>query len=149
MTAIVEQRDASPEQAAIREVNSGVYAFDAKLLREGLGRLTAANAQGEEYLTDVLGILGGDGHRVGALTVADHHEILGANDRAQLAELRRVFNARLTGHWMREGVTIIDPATTWIDVEVELEPDAVVLRTRSCAAGRGSQPARRSGRTAR
>jgi len=126
VTAIVEQKDASPEQAAIREINSGVYAFDAKLLVEGLSRLTAANAQGEEYLTDVLGILGGDGHRVGALTVADHHEILGANDRAQLAELRRVFNARLTGHWMREGVTIIDPATTWIDVQVELEPDAVV-----------------------
>lgn len=126
VAAIVEQKDASPEQAAIREINSGVYAFDAKLLVESLSRLTAANAQGEEYLTDVLGILGADGHRVGALPVADHHEILGANDRAQLAELRRVFNARLTGHWMREGVTIIDPATTWIDVQVELEPDVVV-----------------------
>lgn len=126
VTAIVEQRDASPEQAAIREINSGVYAFDAKLLAEGLSRLTAANAQGEEYLTDVLGILGGDGHRVGALTVGDHHEILGANDRAQLAELRRALNARLTVHWMREGVTIVDPATTWIDVQVELDPDAVV-----------------------
>jgi bifunctional UDP-N-acetylglucosamine pyrophosphorylase/glucosamine-1-phosphate N-acetyltransferase len=126
VTGIVEQKDASAEQAAIREINSGVYAFDAKLLAEGLSRLTAANAQGEEYLTDVLGILSGDGHRVGALAVADHHEILGANDRAQLAELRRIFNARLTGHWMREGVTIVDPATTWIDVQVELEPDVVV-----------------------
>ncbi|MGH6654551.1 MAG: bifunctional UDP-N-acetylglucosamine diphosphorylase/glucosamine-1-phosphate N-acetyltransferase GlmU [Actinocrinis sp.] len=126
VTAIVEQKDATAEQAAIREINSGVYAFDAKLLAEGLSRLTAANAQGEEYLTDVLGILSGDGHRVGALTVADHHEILGANDRAQLAELRRTFNARLTAHWMREGVTIVDPATTWIDVQVELEPDVTV-----------------------
>lgn len=126
VTEVVEQKDASPEQAAIREINSGVYAFEAKLLVEGLSRLTAANAQGEEYLTDVVGILGRDGHRVGALTVADHHEILGANDRAQLAELRRVFNAWLTGHWMREGVTIVDPATTWIDVQVELEPDVVI-----------------------
>ena len=88
--------------------------------------LTAANAQGEEYLTDVLGILSGDGHRVGAVAVADHHEILGANDRAQLAELRRIFNARLTGHWMREGVTIVDPATTWIDAGVTLEPDVEI-----------------------
>ena len=137
VTSIVEQKDASPEQAAIREINSGVYAFDAKLLVEGLSRLTAANAQGEEYLTDVLEILGVDGHRLGALTVADHHEILGANDRAQLAELRRVFNARLTGHWMREGVTIVDPATTWIDVQVELEPDAVVHpNTQLCGATR-------------
>jgi bifunctional UDP-N-acetylglucosamine pyrophosphorylase/glucosamine-1-phosphate N-acetyltransferase len=126
VAGIVEQRDATPQQAAIREINSGVYAFDAKLLAEGLARLTAANAQGEEYLTDVLGILAGDGHRVGALTVADHHEILGANDRAQLAELRRLLNARLTGHWMREGVTIVDPATTWIDVQVELETDVVI-----------------------
>lgn len=134
---IVEQKDASPEQAMIREINSGVYAFDAKLLVEGLSRLTTANAQGEEYLTDVLGILGADGHRVGALTVADHHEILGANDRAQLAELRRVFNARLTGHWMREGVTIVDPATTWIDVQVELEPDVVVYpNTQLCGETR-------------
>ncbi|WP_312886730.1 bifunctional UDP-N-acetylglucosamine diphosphorylase/glucosamine-1-phosphate N-acetyltransferase GlmU [Actinocrinis puniceicyclus] len=134
---IVEQRDASPQQAAIREVNSGVYAFDAKLLAQGLSRLTTANAQGEEYLTDVLGILAGDGHRVGALTVADHHEILGANDRAQLAQLRRIFNARLTGHWMREGVTIVDPDTTWIDVQVALEPDVVLLpNTQLCGATR-------------
>lgn len=134
---IVEQKDATPQQAAIREINSGVYAFDAKLLAEGLSRLTSANAQGEEYLTDVLGILAEDGHRAGALTVADHHEILGANDRAQLAELRRIFNARLTGHWMREGVTIVDPATTWIDVQVRLEPDAVVLpNTQLCGETR-------------
>jgi bifunctional UDP-N-acetylglucosamine pyrophosphorylase/glucosamine-1-phosphate N-acetyltransferase len=134
---IVEQKDATAQQAAIREVNSGVYAFDAKLLVEGLSRLTRANAQGEEYLTDVLGILAGDGHRVGALTVADHHEILGANDRAQLAELRRIFNARLTAHWMREGVTIVDPATTWIDVQVRLEPDVVVQpNTQLCGATR-------------
>jgi bifunctional UDP-N-acetylglucosamine pyrophosphorylase/glucosamine-1-phosphate N-acetyltransferase len=137
VTAIVEQKDAMPEQAAIREINSGVYAFDAKLLVEGLSRLTTANAQGEEYLTDVLGILAGDGHRVGAVAVGDHHEILGANDRAQLAELRRLFNARLTGHWMRAGVTIVDPATTWIDVQVELEADATVLpNTQLCGATR-------------
>lgn len=123
---IVEQKDATPQQRAIAEINSGVFAFDAKLLAGALTRLTTGNAQGEEYLTDVLGILVGDGHPAGALTVADHHEVLGVNDRAQLAGLRRLLNDRLTAHWMREGVTIVDPATTWIDVQVELGRDVVV-----------------------
>jgi bifunctional UDP-N-acetylglucosamine pyrophosphorylase / glucosamine-1-phosphate N-acetyltransferase len=122
----VEQKDATPEQRAITEINSGVLAYDAKLLRSGLSRLTTANAQGEEYLTDVLGILAADGHPVGAHVVADYHEVLGVNDRVQLAGLRRIFNDRLTAHWMREGVSIIDPATTWIDVQVELGRDAVI-----------------------
>lgn len=123
---IVEQKDATPEQRAIREINSGVYAFDAKLLLFALGRLTPANAQGELYLTDALGILVGDGHAAGVVMVEDGTEILGANDRAQLADLRRIFNARLTRHWMREGVTIVDPATTWLDVQVTFGRDSVV-----------------------
>jgi bifunctional UDP-N-acetylglucosamine pyrophosphorylase / glucosamine-1-phosphate N-acetyltransferase len=123
---IVEQKDATPEQRAIREVNSGVYAFDAKLLVSALGRLTPANAQGEFYLTDALGILVGDGHAAGVVVVEDESEILGANDRVQLAELRRIFNARLTRHWMLEGVTIVDPATTWLDVDVTFGRDSVV-----------------------
>ena len=137
VVGIVEEKDGTPAQLAIREVNSGVFAFDAKLLVSALSRVTVANALGQEYLTDVLGILAGDGHQVGAVAVADHHEILGANDRAQFAELRRIFNARLTGHWMREGVTIVDPATTWIDVQVELEPDVVVHpNTQLCGSTR-------------
>ncbi|HEV2636068.1 MAG TPA: bifunctional UDP-N-acetylglucosamine diphosphorylase/glucosamine-1-phosphate N-acetyltransferase GlmU [Actinocrinis sp.] len=122
----VEQRDATEEQRAITEINSGVQAYDAKLLRFGLSQLTTANAQGEEYLTDVLGILAAAGHPVGAYLTPDHDEVTGVNDRVQLAQLRRVMNARLTEHWMREGVSIIDPATTWIDVQVRLERDAVL-----------------------
>ena len=123
---IVEQKDATAGQRAIREINSGVYAFDAKLLLAALGRLTPANAQGELYLTDALGILVGDGHAAGVVVAEDSAEILGANDRVQLAELRRIFNGRLTRHWMREGVTIVDPATTWLDVDVAFERDSVV-----------------------
>jgi len=126
VVGIVEQKDATPEQAAIAEINSGVFAFDAKLLRDALGRLTRNNKQGEEYLTDVLGIAAADGLPVGAYVVADWHETLGVNDRVQLAELRRLLNRRVAEHWMREGVSIIDPATTWIDVQAELGRDAVV-----------------------
>jgi bifunctional UDP-N-acetylglucosamine pyrophosphorylase/glucosamine-1-phosphate N-acetyltransferase len=126
VVGIVEQKDATPEQAAITEVNSGVFAFDAKVLRDALGRLGRDNKQGEEYLTDVLGIAAADGLPVGAHVVEDWHETLGINDRVQLAEMRRLLNRRLTERWMREGVSIIDPATTLIDVQVTLGRDAVV-----------------------
>jgi bifunctional UDP-N-acetylglucosamine pyrophosphorylase/glucosamine-1-phosphate N-acetyltransferase len=124
--AIVEQRDATEAQRAIAEINSGVYAFDGKLLRDALSRLRTDNSQGEEYLTDVLAILRDDGHRVGALAAADHHEILGVNDRVQLAELRRLLNDRVLRGWMRAGVTVVDPASTWIDVQVTLAADSTV-----------------------
>ncbi len=126
VVGIVEQKDASAEQRAITEINSGVYAFDGKLLQEAIHRLRTDNAQGEEYLTDVVGILRGDGYGVGAHLVPDHREILGVNDRVQLAEARRIFNERLLTRWMRAGVTVVDPATTWIDVDVTLEPDVVI-----------------------
>ncbi|MGQ0629433.1 MAG: bifunctional UDP-N-acetylglucosamine diphosphorylase/glucosamine-1-phosphate N-acetyltransferase GlmU [Sporichthyaceae bacterium] len=126
VTAIVEQRDATPEQVAIAEINSGVYAFDGALLRDALTRVTTDNSQGEEYLTDVVAILRGDGHRVGASVAADHDEIGGINDRVQLATARRLLNDRIAEGWMRAGVTIIDPATTWIDVEVSIEADATI-----------------------
>jgi len=126
VAAIVEQKDADEAQRAIAEINSGVYVFDGKILRDALGRLSTENAQGEEYLTDVLGILRGDGRHVGAVVTPDHHEILGVNDRAQLAESRRLLNDRILLGWMRAGVTVVDPATTWIDVDVTLEADALV-----------------------
>jgi bifunctional UDP-N-acetylglucosamine pyrophosphorylase/glucosamine-1-phosphate N-acetyltransferase len=124
--AIVEQRDATEAQRAIAEINSGVYAFDGKLLRDALTRLRTDNSQGEEYLTDVLAILRDDGHRVGALAAGDHHEILGVNDRVQLAELRRLLNDRVLTGWMRAGVTVVDPASTWIDVQATLEADCTI-----------------------
>ncbi|GII29884.1 bifunctional UDP-N-acetylglucosamine diphosphorylase/glucosamine-1-phosphate N-acetyltransferase GlmU [Planotetraspora mira] len=123
---IVEEKDASPEQRAIHEMNSGVYAFDGPLLADGVKRVGAANAQGEEYLTDVLAILREDGHRVGAYVASDYVEVEGVNDRVQLAFARRVLNDRILQAHMRAGVTIIDPASTWIDAEVRLEADAVI-----------------------
>lgn len=124
--SIVEDKDASPEQRMIREMNSGVYAFDGLLLADAVKRVSTANAQGEEYLTDVLSILREEGHRVGAYIAADHVEVEGVNDRVQLAFARGVLNTRILHAHMRAGVTIIDPATTWIDVSVTIEPDAVV-----------------------
>ncbi|MEV6007404.1 bifunctional UDP-N-acetylglucosamine diphosphorylase/glucosamine-1-phosphate N-acetyltransferase GlmU [Streptomyces sp. NPDC051976] len=127
VTAIVEQKDASEEQRAIAEINSGVYAFDAALLADALGKVTTDNSQGEEYLTDTLAILRESGHRVGAFVAADHREIAGVNNRVQLAEARRVLNDRLLTQAMLDGATIVDPASTWVDVSVTFEPDAVVL----------------------
>ncbi|MEV4102140.1 bifunctional UDP-N-acetylglucosamine diphosphorylase/glucosamine-1-phosphate N-acetyltransferase GlmU [Nonomuraea sp. NPDC049649] len=123
---IVEEKDANPEQRAIREMNSGIYAFDGELLADAVKRVSTDNAQGEEYLTDVLSILRHDGHRVGACTAADYTEVEGVNDRVQLAFARKVLNRRLLERHMRAGVTIVDPDTTWLDVEVTIEPDAVI-----------------------
>ncbi len=123
---IVEERDATPEERAIGEINAGAYAFDAALLREALGKLSTDNDQGEEYLTDVFGVLLAAGHGVATSLVGDATEALGANDRAQLATLRSLLRDRVNGDWMRAGVTLLDPATTWIDVTVRLERDAVV-----------------------
>ncbi|GGX92142.1 bifunctional UDP-N-acetylglucosamine diphosphorylase/glucosamine-1-phosphate N-acetyltransferase GlmU [Streptomyces fructofermentans] len=126
VTAIVEHKDASESQRAIREINSGVFAFDGQLLADALGKVRTDNSQGEEYLTDVLGILREAGHRVGACVAGDHREIAGINNRVQLAEARRSLNDRLLERAMLAGVTVVDPATTWVDVAVTFEQDAVV-----------------------
>ncbi|RII15030.1 Bifunctional protein GlmU [Streptomyces sp. YIM 130001] len=126
VTAIVEHKDASEEQRAIREINSGVFAFDGRLLAEALKKVRTDNSQGEEYLTDVLGILREAGHRVGAAVAGDHREIAGINNRVQLADARRVLNERVLVEAMMSGVTVVDPASTWVDVTVTFEPDSVV-----------------------
>jgi bifunctional UDP-N-acetylglucosamine pyrophosphorylase/glucosamine-1-phosphate N-acetyltransferase len=123
---IVEQKDATEIERAVQEVNAGVYAFEAGALRDALGRVTPHNAQGEYYLTDVVGILVGDDRRVAA-QAADAAESAGVNDRAQLAEAHRLYNARRVRELMLDGVTVVDPATTWIDAEVRIEADAVLL----------------------
>ena len=92
---IVEERDASAEIRAIREINAGIYAFDATLLREALGKLSTDNDQGEEYLTDVFGLLAAIGHPVAVHVAADHEETLGCNDRAELAGLRALLRDRV------------------------------------------------------
>ncbi|MEU7314408.1 bifunctional UDP-N-acetylglucosamine diphosphorylase/glucosamine-1-phosphate N-acetyltransferase GlmU [Streptomyces sp. NPDC007083] len=126
VTAIVEHKDATEEQRAVREINSGVFAFDGRLLAQALAQVSTDNSQGEEYLTDVLGILREAGHRVGAAVAGDHREIAGINNRVQLSEARRMLNGRLLEDAMLAGVTVVDPATTWMDVDVTYEPDATV-----------------------
>ncbi|EDY42810.1 bifunctional UDP-N-acetylglucosamine diphosphorylase/glucosamine-1-phosphate N-acetyltransferase GlmU [Streptomyces sp. SPB074] len=126
VTAIVEHKDASPEELEIREINSGVFAFDGRLLAEALGQVRTDNAQGEEYLTDVLGILRGAGHRVGAALAGDHREIAGINNRVQLAQAGRVLNERLLEAAMLGGVTVVDPASVFVDVTVGFGRDVVL-----------------------
>ena len=124
---IVEHKDASSSVLEIREINSGIYAFDAAVLKACLARLNTDNSQGELYLTDVLGMARTDGRRVGAHRVTDTWQTEGVNDRVQLAALYGELNRRVLERWMRAGVTVLDPATTWVDVTVGLGRD-VVLR---------------------
>jgi bifunctional UDP-N-acetylglucosamine pyrophosphorylase / glucosamine-1-phosphate N-acetyltransferase len=123
---IVEQADASPSQQAITEVNAGVYAFDIAALRSALSRLRSDNAQQEQYLTDVISIVRSDGHVVRAKHVDDSTLVAGVNDRVQLAELGAELNRRIVAAHQRAGVTIIDPATTWIDVDVTIGRDTAI-----------------------
>lgn len=127
VTAIVEAKDATEEQLKITEINSGIYAFDAGVLRDSLTEVTTDNAQGEKYITDVLSIARENGHRTSALAIEDRWEVEGANDRVQLAQLGRKLNDRLTEMHMRNGVTIVDPQTTWIDSTVIIANDVTIL----------------------
>ena len=123
---IIEQADATPSQESIREVNAGVYAFDAVALRSALSRLRPHNAQQELYLTDAVAILHRDGRAVGAQHIDDSALVAGINDRVQLAELGTELNRRIVAAHQRAGVTIIDPASTWIDVDVTIGRDTVI-----------------------
>ena len=125
--AIVEEKDASPAQRDIREISSGILAFDAEFLLGALPRLGTDNAKGELYLTDLVGLARGDGLTVGAHVIEDVMQTEGANDRAQLAELGQELNRRIVTRWMRDGVTVMDPATTWIDADVSLAADVTIL----------------------
>ncbi len=120
---IVEHADASPEQVLIPEVNSGVYAFDAVALRTAIGKLGTQNAQHELYLTDVVKISKGGGLHVYGTQLADPDLVLGVNDRVQLAHVTNILNRHIVEKHMRAGVTVVDPATTWIDINVTLGAD--------------------------
>jgi len=124
---IVEEKDADDTQRAITEINTSVYVFDAAVLRAALARLGRDNAQGEVYLTDVLAIARADGGHVRALRTDDPLSVEGVNDRVQLAALRAELNRRILEDWMREGVTVVDPTTTWVDVDVDLARDVTLL----------------------
>ena len=124
ISGIVEEADATPEQRDGTEISSGMFAFDGDLLADAVKRVPAAPATGEEYLTEVPAILRADGYLVASAFCPDFEEIQGVNNQAQLASARRVLNERLLAHHMAAGVTIVDPASTWIDVDVTIEPGA-------------------------
>jgi bifunctional UDP-N-acetylglucosamine pyrophosphorylase/glucosamine-1-phosphate N-acetyltransferase len=126
VTGIVEVRDASPDQRAIPEVNSGYYVARADMLWSALDRVTDDNDQGELYLTDVVGILSGDGERVHAHVHDDPLVAKGVNTRVDLAEADAELRARINRRHQLEGVTIVDPASTFIEPTVEIEADAVI-----------------------
>ncbi|WP_435986923.1 bifunctional UDP-N-acetylglucosamine diphosphorylase/glucosamine-1-phosphate N-acetyltransferase GlmU [Terrabacter sp. LjRoot27] len=124
--AIVEQKDATEDERAIREVNSGIYAFDARFLREALSEVGTDNAQGEMYLTDVVVIARRRGLAVHADLVDDVWQTEGVNDKVQLARLGAELNRRTVEQAMRDGAIVIDPSTTWLDADVTIGPDTVV-----------------------
>ncbi len=125
--SIIEHRDADEAQRAIREINSGIYVFEAETLRAGLAELTPTNDQGELYLTDVLGLARRDGRPVAAMVTDDLWQTEGVNDRIQLSAINSEMNRRILERWMREGVTVIDPASTWVHASVDLAPDVTLL----------------------
>ena len=126
LARIVEARDASPEELALNEVNSGIYVFSAAKLWPALERLTPHNAQGELYVTDTLGILASDGETSAVQRAEDPLEADGINTRAELAAVAGRLRDRINTEHMLAGVTIVDPASTWIDAGVAIESDVVI-----------------------
>ena len=124
---IVEERDADEIQRDILEVNSGVYAFDAVKLAGAIGKLKSDNSQGELYLTDVIEILRNEGGKIAAVLIDDFIEILGVNDRVQLAESAALLRDRINEDLMRDGVTIVDPLSTWVDATASVASDVVLM----------------------
>jgi len=125
---IVEHKDAGPDELAVTEINSGIYVFDADVLRTGLSQITTDNASGELYLTDVIGVARRLGQPVAAHLIEDVWQTEGVNDRLQLARLSAELNQRILRHWMLAGVSIQDPQSTWIHASVDLAPDVTILR---------------------
>lgn len=123
---IVEVRDATPAQLAIDEMNAGIYAFDEAALRDAVTYLRPDNAQLEYYLTDTVEHFVNTGRKVRPVLASDHLDVLGINDRAELARARKEMNARLAVQHMRDGVTIVDPDTTYLEPELEIGPDTVI-----------------------
>jgi bifunctional UDP-N-acetylglucosamine pyrophosphorylase/glucosamine-1-phosphate N-acetyltransferase len=123
---IVEFRDATTAERDIDEMNAGIYAFDERALREVIGKLDDDNAQGELYLTDTIGLLVASSYRVVPVQAVDHRLVLGVNDRVELAQARTTMNERLCREHMRNGVTIVDPATTYLEPGLEIGADTII-----------------------
>jgi bifunctional UDP-N-acetylglucosamine pyrophosphorylase / glucosamine-1-phosphate N-acetyltransferase len=123
---IVEQADATPGEQLVAEINSGTYVFSLEVVREALRSVTAQNAQGEKYLTDVIGWCVEAGLRVDAVIVEDDWLVEGINDLSQLADVHARLNRMIIRGWQYQGVRIVDPASCWIDLGVEIEPDVTI-----------------------
>jgi len=126
VVGIVEEADATELERNSREINGGVYAFEPRALAEALTEVSADNAAGEEYLTDVVAVLSKSGKQVLACQSQDSDVVAGINDRAQLAKVGKRLNQWVTSSWMQKGVTMIDPNSTWIEASVELATDVVI-----------------------
>jgi bifunctional UDP-N-acetylglucosamine pyrophosphorylase/glucosamine-1-phosphate N-acetyltransferase len=123
---IIEEKDATDSEKEIDEINTGVYLFDIKALSEVIGKLKNDNSQKELYLTDAISLLNSNGSNAHAILSNDYTETLGINDRTQLAECAAIMRDRINNQHMLNGVTIIDPTTTWIDADVKIEADVVI-----------------------
>jgi bifunctional UDP-N-acetylglucosamine pyrophosphorylase/glucosamine-1-phosphate N-acetyltransferase len=124
--AIVEHNDCSDEQRRIKEVNPSYYLFNNKILFEALAEVRPDNVKGEYYLTDTLAIILGKGHTVAAVTAVRPEEAVGVNDRQQLSVVAKIMQQRIQQELMERGVTIVDPANTWIDVRAVIGQDTVI-----------------------
>lgn len=124
--AIVEQKDATPEQQLIKEINTGTYCFDQQFLQDNLAKLTTNNAQQEYYLTDLIALAVNQGKKLGGYIMEDFAESLGVNNRVQLAQAEQILRQRKCQEVMLAGVTLIDPATTYLDAEVEIGRDTII-----------------------
>jgi bifunctional UDP-N-acetylglucosamine pyrophosphorylase/glucosamine-1-phosphate N-acetyltransferase len=127
VSRIVEQKDCNEQEREVKEINSGMYCFTNRKLFAALNRVTNDNAQGEYYLTDVIGIMVGDQEIVEAYCTADAMETLGVNDRAALSEAEQLMKVRINHKHMLDGVTLIDPTNTYIEADVQIGADTVVL----------------------
>lgn len=123
---VVEEKDATVEERQIKEINTGTYCFNVTKLREALKKITPKNAQGEYYLTDVFAIFHSLGDVIRTYCTEDVHEALGINSRAQLAIAEEVLHQRILNYWMEEGVTVIDPHSTFVEAEVVLQRDVIL-----------------------
>ncbi len=126
VVGIVEHRDATEKQKAIREINTSIYCFNIEDLLESLKKVDSNNAQGELYLTDTLGILRNEGKKVGACIADDVTEAMGINDRVQLSEAEKMMRKRINENIMRQGITLIDPESTYIEPGVQIGADTVI-----------------------
>ncbi len=138
---ILEAKDASPDELEIREINASIYCFRADFLSNSLTKIRPENAQKEYYLTDVIGIARESGEKVGAVIVDDAKELLGINNRVELAEASAIMKTKIMNELMMSGVSIIDPTTTYIECDVEIGRDTVVMPStiieRGCKIGSG------------